>query len=57
MAVSDGPVEVGPFETALEQCTHELMCILADAGAFTQRRSIVKQHAHLFKSFRLSILL
>jgi hypothetical protein len=34
-----------------------LMCILAGAAAIAQRRPIVDQDAHLFKSFRLSILL
>jgi len=40
-----------------EQRLHELMRIFADAAPGAQRRSIVDQNAHLFKSFRLSILL
>ena len=35
----------------------ELMRVFADAAAFAQRRTVVDQDAHLFKSFRVSILL
>ena len=40
-----------------KQCLDELMCILAGAAAFTQRRAVIDQDAHLFKSCRVSILL
>ena len=40
-----------------EQRLDELMGVLADAAAFAQRGAIVNHDAHLFKSFRVSILL
>jgi hypothetical protein len=33
------------------------MRILADAAPFAQRRTVINQDPHLFKSFRVSILL
>ena len=35
----------------------ELMCVLADAASFAERRTIIDQDTHLCKSFRVSILL
>ena len=35
----------------------ELVCVFACAASFTQRRTVIDQDAHLFKSFRVSILL
>ena len=40
-----------------EQRAHELMGVLADAAPVPQRGTIVDQNTHLFKSFRVSILL
>ena len=49
---------VGPrSRIRFEQRLDELMRILADAAPRAQRRPIVDQDAHLFKSFRLSIVL
>ena len=35
----------------------QLVRVLADAAALAQRGAVIDQDAHLFKSFRLSILL
>ena len=40
-----------------QQGTNELMCVFADTAAVLERRPVVYDNAHLFKSFRLSILL
>ena len=37
--------------------THELVCVFANAAAFPERCAVVDEDAHLFKSFRVSILL
>ena len=57
-----GERAVGPRRPARrrirrEQRLYELMRVLAGAAPIAQRRAIVDQDAHLFKSFRLSILL
>ena len=41
----------------LRQRLDELVRIFADAGPLAQGRPVIDQDAHLFKSFRLSILL
>ena len=46
-----------PADTRPSSARDELVRVLADAAALAQRRPIVDQDAHLFKSFRLSILL
>ena len=54
-----GQLDAGRARTRIraEQSLDELVCIFADTGAMAQRGAVVDQDAHLFKSFRLSILL
>ncbi len=46
----------GPRCKHLCERPHELVRVLADAAALAKRRPVVDQDAHLFKSFRISIL-
>ena len=44
-------------DEAARAARDELMGVFADAAPLAQRRTVIDQDAHLFKSFRVSILL
>src|SRR5438477_6628704 len=54
-AREEGQVERAGVEGGRHR-PYELVRIFADAAALAQGRAIIDQRAHLFKSFRLSIL-
>jgi hypothetical protein len=55
-ARKEGDFELGQT-VALRQAPDELVSVLAGAGPFAESRPVIDQDAHLFKSFRVSILL